>query len=47
VNTPLSDRDHDYVERVKSTYAQDAVWMIAHAGDAGDDDMILSGSVGV
>jgi ADP-ribose pyrophosphatase YjhB (NUDIX family) len=46
LNTPLSDRDFEYVDRVKPTFVQDTVWVMLHEDDLGDDDMILSGAAG-
>ncbi len=47
LNTPLSDRDLDYVEHVQPSYAQAAVWMVAYEDITDDNDIILSGNPGV
>lgn len=41
-NTPLSNRDMDYINRVNPSYATDPVWMMLEEDLAGSDSVLLA-----
>ncbi|MBZ0299231.1 MAG: NUDIX domain-containing protein [Anaerolineae bacterium] len=47
LNTPLGDRDLDYVERVRPTFATDPVWTLAYDDALSDDGILIARDVGV
>ncbi|MAS33225.1 MAG: hypothetical protein CL610_04420 [Anaerolineaceae bacterium] len=47
LNTPLGDRDMDYVEQVKPGFRQDGIWTINHADFMDDADIFIPRDAGV
>lgn len=47
LNTPLGDRDLEYVGRVKPTFRQDPIWTLALDDVLGEDDVFISRDAGV
>ena len=47
LNTPLGDRDLEYVEHVRPSFMSDAVWTLDGESDLRDDDILIARDAGV